>query len=83
MHVLNNLLLYIIKVKHPSKHPKSLKDSILHSQAALRIKPICTTPNDFSQHCEELKQRFVNLGYKPELINKHTKAAEKMDRKEI
>ena len=55
----------------------------MYSQAALRIKPICTTPDDFNQHCEELKQRFVNHGYKPELINKHTKAAEKMDRKKI
>ena len=42
-----------------SDHPKSLKDSILYSQAR-RIKWICTTPNDFNQYCEELKQRFVS-----------------------
>ena len=36
----------------------------------LRIKWICTTPNDFNQYCEELKQRFDYQGYKAELINK-------------
>ena len=45
-----------------SDHPKSLKDNIPYSQA-LRIKRICTTPNDFNHYCEELKQRFVSQGY--------------------
>ena len=30
---------------------------------------IYTTPNDFNQYCEELKQRFNNEGYKPEVID--------------
>ena len=49
----------------------------------LRIKQICTTPNDFNQYCEELKQIFVNQGYKSELINKHMETVEKLDRKEL
>ena len=53
-----------------SDHAKSLKDSISFTQA-LRIKRICTTPNDFNHYCEKLKQRFVSQGYQPQLINKH------------
>ena len=52
------------------EHPKSLKGSISYSHA-LRIKQICTTPNDCSQYWKELKQTFINQGHKPELINKH------------
>ena len=63
-------------------HPKSLKGSIPYSQA-LRIKRICTTPNDFNHYCEELKQGFISQSYQPQLINKHIKAVEKMDRKEL
>ena len=60
-----------------SEHPKSLKDSIPYSQA-LRVKRICLTPNDFNHYCEEFQQAF-----KPELMNKHIKAVEKMVRKEL
>ena len=65
-----------------AEHPKSLKDSIPYSQV-LKIKWIRNKPNDFNQYCEELKQRFVHQGYKPELINKHIKSVEKMDRKKL
>ena len=53
-----------------SEHLNLLKASIVYSQV-LRVKQIWTTPNDFNQYCRELKQKFVNQGYKPELINKH------------
>ena len=43
-----------------SDHPKLLKDSIPYSQA-LRIKSICTTPNDFSHYCEELRGLSVKV----------------------
>ena len=42
-----------------------------------------TKLNDFNQYCEELKQRFVSQGYKPDLINKHIKKVEKLDRKDL
>lgn len=52
------------------EHPKLIKNNILYSKA-LRIKQICTTKNDFNQYFQELKQQFINQGYKAELINKH------------
>ena len=65
-----------------SEQPKSLKDTIPYDEP-LKNKHICTKPNDFNEYCEELKQRFVSQCYKPELIHKHMKAVEKMDRKEF
>ena len=65
-----------------SEQPKSLKDTIPYNEP-LKNKHICTKPNDFNEYCEELKQRFVSQCYKPELIHKHMKAVEKMDRKEF
>ena len=65
-----------------SEQPKSLKDTIAYNEP-LKNKHICTKPNDFNEYCGELKQRFVSQGYKPELIHKHMKAVEKMDRKEF
>ena len=65
-----------------SQHPESLKDSITYSQK-LTIKPIGTTPNKFNQYCQRLKQRFVNQGYKLELINKHIKTVKKVNKKEL
>ena len=41
-------------------HPKSLKDSISYNQA-LRIKRICTTPNDFNHYCEELESKALSV----------------------
>ena len=49
----------------------------------LRIKWTRTTPNDFNQHCEELKQRLFNQGSTRELIIKHIKSVENVDWKEI
>ena len=65
-----------------SDHRKSLKDSIPYIHVH-RIKGICTTPNNFNHYGQELKQKFVRQGYQPQLINKHIKAVEKMDRKEL
>ena len=65
-----------------SEHLKLLKYSIPYT-LALRIKQTCTTLNDFNQCCEDLKHKFVNQGYKSNLINVHLKAAEKVNRKEL
>ena len=45
------------------------------------MKLICATLNDSNQCCEKLKSRLVNQGCKTELLNKHKKAIEKMQRK--
>ena len=47
-----------------SEHPKYLKDSIPYNQL-LGTKRICTTPDNVSQYCEELKEWFINQDYKP------------------
>ena len=52
-----------------SDYPKLLKGSISNSQV-LWIKQISTAKDDFNQYCEELRWRFVNHGYKQELIIK-------------
>ena len=64
-----------------SELPKSLKDRIPYSQA-LRIKRICTTSKDFEHHCRELKQRFLKQGFNSELLDKHIKTVEKLERNE-
>ena len=58
---------------------KSLKDSISYSQA-LTIKRIYTTSRDFEHNCKELKQWFFEQSYKSELLDKHIKTVEKLDR---
>ena len=64
-----------------SEHPTSLKDRIPFSQAP-QIKRICTTSKGFGHHFKELKQRFLELGYNSELLEKHIKTVEKLDRNE-
>ena len=56
---------------------------LLKNSEAPRSKRICTTQNDFNQYFQELKQKFINQGYKAELINKHIKTVEKIDWKEL
>ena len=65
-----------------SEHPKSLKVSISYIQG-IRIKRICTTSQDFEYHCKELKQRFLEHRYNSELMNKHIKTVQKLDRNEL
>ena len=65
-----------------SEHPKLLKDSFPYSQA-LWIKWICTTSKNFEHHCKELKRWFFKQGYKTELLGKHIKTVEKLDRNEL
>ena len=61
---------------------KVLKDSIPYSQE-LPIKQICAISKDFVRHCKEVKQRFIEQGYNPELLDKHIKGAEKLDRNDL
>ena len=50
-------------------------------QPSAQNQTICTTLNDFNQYCEELKQRFINKGYKPEIVDKNTKTVKKWTKK--
>ena len=42
-----------------SEHPRSLKRSILYSQA-LRLKTICSTSTVFDKNCAIIKQKFLD-----------------------
>ena len=65
-----------------SDHPKSLKVSISYIQA-IRIKRICATSQEFEYHCKELKQQFLEEWYESELLGKHIKTVQKLDRNEL
>ena len=46
-----------------SAHPRSLINSIPLSQA-LRLKKICSETSELNKHLNELKESFINRGYK-------------------
>ena len=50
-----------------SEHPRSLKSSILYSQA-LRLKTICSTATEFDKNCAIIKQKFLDQQYKEEVL---------------
>ena len=62
-----------------SGHSTSLKNSV--SQAlivkcisqALIVKCIYSTFENFKLYCSELKQKFIQIGYKPDILDKHLK----------
>ena len=62
-----------------SGHSTLLKNSV--SQAlivkcisqALIVKCIYSTFENFKLYCSELKQKFIQIGYKPDILDKHLK----------
>ena len=50
-----------------SVHPKSLLNSIPFSQA-LRLKKICSETSELNKHLNELKESFINRGYKEHFL---------------
>ena len=65
-----------------SEHPISLKNSILYSQV-LRVKRTCSTIENFKFYCSELKQNFIENGYKSDLLGELISTVEKLDRYEM
>ena len=65
-----------------SENPISLKSSILYSQV-LRVKRTCSTIENFKLFCSELKQKFIEKGYKSDLLDKHILTVEKFDKNEM
>ena len=65
-----------------SEHSISLKHSITHSQV-LRVKRTHSTIENFKLYCSELKQKFIEKGYKCDLLDKHISTVEKLDRNEM
>ena len=60
----------------------SLKDSIPYSQV-LRVKRTRSTIENFKFYCSELKQKFLEKGYKAVLLDKRISIVEKLDRNKI
>ena len=59
-----------------SYHPPSIKKSIPYSHA-LRISRICSDDNDYHKQLEELKDRFIQRGYREkEIIDQLNKATQ-------
>ena len=48
----------------------------------LRVKRICLTIEKFKLYCSVLKQKFIEKGYKSELLGKHISTVEKLHRNE-
>ena len=66
-----------------SDHPKSLKRSILYSQA-LRIKTICSTVTvEYKKHCGILKPNFIERGYEKNILKDEIDKVDNFDRKEL
>ena len=65
-----------------SNHPKSLKSSILYSQA-LRIKTICSNTSEFNKNCDIITKRFKERGYCEILINEPIGKLKNMKRKQL
>ena len=62
-----------------SAHPLTLKKSIPYSQA-LRIKLVCSTLDEYKKHSNELVNRFVEEGYKENIIWKQTEKVDNLER---
>ena len=65
-----------------SEHPISLKNSIQYSQV-LSVKCTWSTTENFKIYCSELKQKFIEIGYKSDLLDKHISPVKNVDRNEI
>ena len=61
-----------------SKHLISLKNSIPYSQV-LRVERTRSTIKNFKLYCAELKDKFIEKGYKSDLPDKHILTVEKLD----
>ena len=62
-----------------SAHPLSLKKSIPYSQT-LRIKRICSSFDEYKKHSNDLVKRFVEKGYKENIIRNQIRKVDNLER---
>ena len=62
-----------------SAHPLSLKKSIPYSQT-LRIKRVCSSFDEYKKHSNDLVKRFVEKGYKENIIRNQIRKVDNLDR---
>jgi hypothetical protein len=75
----SNLQLYL---DYNSNHPQHCKDGIVYSQA-LRVKERCSTTDLAVPHMGKLRDKFLERGYPPQLVETQFRKAEIKDRKEL
>ena len=63
-----------------SEHPIWLKSRIPYSQV-LRLTCTCSTIENFKLYCSELKEKFIEKGYKYDLLDKYISTVEKLGMK--
>ena len=49
----------------------------------LRVKRTCSTIENVKFYCSERKQKYIEKGYKSDLLDKHISTVEKLDRNEL
>ena len=62
-----------------SAHPLSLKKSIPYSQT-LRIKRVCSSFDEYKKHSNDLVKRFVEKGYKENIIRNQIRKEDNLER---
>ena len=62
-----------------SAHPLSLKKSIPYSQT-LRIKRVCSSFDEYKKHSNDLVKRFVEKGYKENIIRNQIRKVDNLER---
>ena len=62
-----------------SAHPLSLKKSIPYSQA-LRIRHVCSTFGEYKKHSNDLVKRFMEKGYKENIICNQIEKVDNLER---
>ena len=62
-----------------SAHPLSLKKSIPYSQP-LRIKRVCSSFDEYKKHSNDLVKRFVEKGYKENIIRNQIRKVDNLER---
>ena len=63
-----------------SEHPIWLKSRIPYSQV-FRLTYTCSTIENFKLYCSELKEKFIEKGYKYDLLDKYISIVEKLGMK--
>ena len=66
-----------------STHPKSLINSIPFSSQALRLKQICSETSGINKYLNDLKESFINRGYKEHFLTDQFNLISEVTRKAL
>ena len=65
-----------------SNHPTHCKNAIVYCQA-LRVVERCSEPGSAEPHLDRLREKFIQRGYPPELVNSQFEKAKSKDRRSL